>query len=338
MASEKYALKTLTKVLVDNVKFFSGPDTCILLKQLETCKINSKELQAEIAKKCEIQTRMIIESSEFLNLNANTLSRLLSYPTLNVKEIDLFNAVIKWATNQCLVQDLVVNSVNLRIVLSRLIYLQRYRSMSLKEFANGPGKLKLLNDSESVDLFLDLSLNEKRSIELPKPLIQAERLRPPVYNVLIINQNVDHFVKNATERRSEWFKFRVDDVIYLKGINLKGSNYVGGLKALKGELSISKKNSNVVSLVSVNADDCNQNSDEEDEWDRTLVLNHSLIEFHYPILIEPNFDYIVSLRYSERGRYSFKSCHSKAFSANVQFDIQSDHGLCFMTNLVFNKV
>lgn len=217
LAAEKYAIRPLTELLANKIKYLNGDEMCILLRQLESSRINNKAFQKEISLKCELDTKRIIDSNEFLNLNADTLKELMLNSILNCKEIDLFNAIMRWSKNRCSIQQLELNQQNLKKILSRFIYLFRYTSFDLKEFADGPGKLKLLNDNELVDLFLHLTLNDKKSSNLSKRLITIKRELPFAFEVHInlVDPNSQNYVKYREE--TECIHFKTDNFIYLKG-------------------------------------------------------------------------------------------------------------------------
>lgn len=79
--------------------------TCILLN---SCKfILTSITQAEMA----------LRSDGFVDIDIHTLESVLSRETLNCKEIHVWDAALRWASAECLRQDLEPTSANQRQLL-----------------------------------------------------------------------------------------------------------------------------------------------------------------------------------------------------------------------------
>ena len=335
VAAEKYAIRTFVKALIDKIKHFSGDETCIMLKQLEYSKVSNKEFQIELTKKYQFATKKIIASNEFLHLNSDTLKELMCNLTLNVKEIEIFDVILKWAKNQCLTQHLEMNALNLKRTISRLIYLFDYTSMNLNEFANKPGKLKLLADNELVDLFLWYTLTDKQAISLPKQLIQIKRSFPPSYYLLLIEDGEDeHFLGRPSERAFESIDLKVNKEIYLKGIELKSSCFEDE-RRIKGSIIVSMKIDCGKELISM--EEIAIKLLDSNYYDKNDVTFKNLVQFDCPVLIEADRGYKISMHYKKTISYHFKNLNLNFDSANVHFNLKTDTGLCFMKQLIFHK-
>lgn len=335
VAAEKYAVRPLSKTLIDQIKHFDGDQTCIMLKQLESHRLTNKDLQRELAKKQQIETKMIIDSGEFLSLSMHTVKELLSNESLNVKEVQLFRAVLRWAKHQCLVHRLEINPINLKKTISRLAYLLRYASMSLEDFADGPGKLRILADSELVDLFLYFTLKVQPVDCLHKPLIFSKRLSIPVYEVSLCDKFFDENSRGLETVRAmslpvgEFIDFKTDCEIFLRGLQ---SSVEMGEKQKK--LSLHKKSGDQMMLI---ASKMINPSCFDSPFTVGESQSDSKIEFDYPVLIEPNGSYRLMLHLEE-----VKTCRpignaSKASSANVHFCFETEALLAFMAKLIFHK-
>ena len=96
-----------------------------------------------------------LKSEAFLRIEHCVLCELLSRETLNVKEIDLFNAVLKWAQHQCEKQDIKSTVENCREVLGKAITLVRFPTMALEEFASTVvHESKILCHEDIINIFL----------------------------------------------------------------------------------------------------------------------------------------------------------------------------------------
>lgn len=330
VAAEKYSVGPLSKALINQIKRLDGDETCILLKHLENQRLNNKELQSELAKKQQMETKRIIDSDEFPSLSLDTVVQLISRESLNVNESELFQAVLRWAKNQCLVQRLEINPPNLKKAIARLTYLFSYTSMSLKEFANGPAKMRILNDKELTDLFLHFTLEEESDSALPKQLTAAKRRPFPVYQVSVLGSNSsrDGERPNRSSSLTEYIDFKTDGEIYLRGIQ---NSFQLAQKERKLVLWIERSDEELeqIACKTIGSFD-SSSSDGKKSKNRT--------EFDYPLLIEPNITYRLQLHW-ESAKYGCESkwMASKASSGDVKFLLAGSPQLSHVEKLIFHK-
>lgn len=72
-----------------------------------------------------------------LSCPADTLVAVLERDTLGIREVRLFNAVVRWSEAECQRQQLQVIPENKRKVLGKALSLIRFPLMTIKEFAAG---------------------------------------------------------------------------------------------------------------------------------------------------------------------------------------------------------
>ena len=112
----------------------------------------AREGEEEIFDDCERQfidlSRKAIKSKSFRKLEKSLLKRILVINDLKCKEIDLFNAVVRWCEAECKRKRLDASPVNMRSVLGDSLYNIRFGHMTLKEFKSGPKASGLLNKDE----------------------------------------------------------------------------------------------------------------------------------------------------------------------------------------------
>lgn len=322
------------------IKHFDGDKICILLKHLENQPLANEDLQRELAKKQQIETKRIIDCGEFLNLSFDSLKKLLSNESLNVEEVQLFHAVVRWAKHQCHLHRLEVNPVNLKKTISGLAYLFRYPSMSLEDFAAGPGKLRILTDSELADVFLYLSLRDRlANHQLPTPLISSKRQPIPVFETMCFKDPFGHeeslIIRGIPNYETS--EFKTDSVIFLRGFRSRFE-----LGEEPRTLYLHRKSGYQVKLIASKV----INPSGLDSSPANESRPKYQIEFDYPVLIEPEVNYRLMLHLdgcqATCNRLEYKSKQFgpvKEFSSDVSFyfQVEEDMPLDFMGHLIFHK-
>ncbi|RWS16433.1 BTB/POZ domain-containing protein 2-like protein [Dinothrombium tinctorium] len=154
----------------------------------------------------------------FLDIDHETLCMVLERDTLRIREVVLFNAVVRWAEAYCVRHNLPNNPENQRNVLGRALYLIRIPLMTVEEFAMDVAQSGILTDREVVNLFLYFIVNPKPSVQFPDA---------PRCCITGKEQVVCRFAR--TESRwgysgtSDRIRFVVDRRIFVVGFALYGS-------------------------------------------------------------------------------------------------------------------
>ncbi|XP_067145122.1 BTB/POZ domain-containing protein 3-like [Centruroides vittatus] len=112
----------------------------------------------------EISWQMIIQetvdalqSDDFLTITPNSLKDIVQHDNLNISEIELFQAIMRWTWFQCerlseqqqREMDEVTSHSTLRDLTDDLLPYVRFLAMSPEEFTNGPAKSGILTSDES---------------------------------------------------------------------------------------------------------------------------------------------------------------------------------------------
>ena len=84
---------------------------------------------------------------------------------LNVKEVDLFKAVVKWSEAECLRKGKESNAKNKRAAMGNTIHQICFASMTLEEFGQNVSRSGLLTPEEMV-LFYDKFSGVERTAEV----------------------------------------------------------------------------------------------------------------------------------------------------------------------------
>ncbi|XP_023247125.1 BTB/POZ domain-containing protein 6-like isoform X2 [Copidosoma floridanum] len=114
------------------------------------------------------RTKEVINESSWDDVEQATVLTLLDQDALDINsEIDLFNAVEKWAKAECTRKSLDLSEAkSLRSVIGNALTKIRYLTLSPQEFAEGPGKSPLLTQQEAFALLMNVS---SRNSEIPMP-------------------------------------------------------------------------------------------------------------------------------------------------------------------------
>ena len=172
----KYIIPTLMKKCV---RFLSKKVTAesafeVLTQAIHFC---ADGLEENCWSVIDMECVQALKSDAFLTIEHSVLCELLARETLNVKEIDLFSAVLKWAQFQCENQGLKDSVENYRELLGNAINLIRFPTMALDEFASTVvHESKILPQEDIISIFLLFS-GQKPSEESTKFSCKPRRLR-----------------------------------------------------------------------------------------------------------------------------------------------------------------
>jgi len=67
-----------------------------------------------------------LASSDFEDAQESTVLAIVKEEVLNIREVELFDAVIRWAKRQCAQNELEINGSNLRQVIIYIIHLELF--------------------------------------------------------------------------------------------------------------------------------------------------------------------------------------------------------------------
>ena len=132
--AEKYMVPSLaekcTKYLRDNLE--ASNVFCILP---HAQKYEDKDLEDRCWKVIEMDTEEAVTSDEFVTLERSVVETLVKRETLNIKEVELFKAVDRWATKESERQGIAPDGeVKRRILGEEIVKAIRFPTMSQKEF------------------------------------------------------------------------------------------------------------------------------------------------------------------------------------------------------------
>ena len=150
----KYIIPSLMKKCVRFLRKKVTPESAfeVLSQAIHFC---ADGLEENCWSVIDMECSQALKSDAFLAIEHSVLCELLSRETLNIKEIDLFSAVLKWAQFQCEKQGLKDSVENCRERLGNAINLVRFPTMALEEFASTVvHESKILPQEDIISIFL----------------------------------------------------------------------------------------------------------------------------------------------------------------------------------------
>ena len=175
--AKKYIVPSLavkcTEFLEANL---ASENVFILLKQAV------RFVEEELVKKCwdliDLNTADVVASDAFVDVDKATLAELVKRESLNVQEVDLFKAVLKWGEAECSRKEIEANPKNNRAVVGNAIYQIRFASMTPQEFAQNASQSGILTPEEMIFFYDNIGGVERASDEwnLSKRSVREELL------------------------------------------------------------------------------------------------------------------------------------------------------------------
>ena len=154
--SKKYIVPALTEkcvaVLESNMKYENV--TSILEQAMH---FNEQKLETKCWEFIELNTKRTVASEDFNNISQKTLANLLKRDQLNIPEVDLFRAVIKWIDYQDSEFEKDANQKvtrrSRRSAIGDSIYDVRFLAMTEREFAQNVATSGLLTAEEMIPIY-----------------------------------------------------------------------------------------------------------------------------------------------------------------------------------------
>ena len=163
----------------------------------------------------------------FLDIDRDTLCAVLERDTLCSRESRIFTHVHHWAENDCKRRHLEPTCENKRNALGDALHLVRFPIMTAEEFANDAAQTGLLDNKESVSLFLWY-------LATPKPLGGVGKFSTQP-RCCTVGRELFASRFQATELRwgysglADKIKFQVTRPIYIVGFGLYGNDTPGSI-------------------------------------------------------------------------------------------------------------
>ena len=167
MAADKYLVEELKEgLIVSSVSRLNRFTACILFDQFLKMpfeKIGSfvfKEKEAilnEFKKTIQAHSKAAFESESFLAIEADTLIQILRFEFLNLPELDVLKACLRWMNAEIVRLGLVPVAENKRKVFSSIKSFVRFTDLRDKELSDLSELKEVLSPDEYASLFLRLT-------------------------------------------------------------------------------------------------------------------------------------------------------------------------------------
>uniref|UniRef100_A0A8R1HW72 BTB domain-containing protein n=1 Tax=Caenorhabditis japonica TaxID=281687 RepID=A0A8R1HW72_CAEJA len=230
--AKKYAVPAMERECVQFLKQNLGPENAFLM--LSQAKLfDEPELKQQCLEVIDKNTLDAMNGEGFTDIDLDTLCEVLTRDGLRVRELFLFQAVIRWATYEAERRGMPPCSESRRSVLSRAIQLIRFPLMKIDEFALHVEPSQILTDREMNKIFKYLAVSpQDRPV-----LVYPDRPR-------CLISSTEYVVSRFQRIENRWgfcgtsdrIKFMVDRRIFVVGFGLYGA--ISGPHEYKTQIKI----------------------------------------------------------------------------------------------------
>jgi hypothetical protein len=140
---------------------FAAENVFILLQQ--AIQFVENKLEEKCWDFIDLKANEVVASDGFSDINQATLVELLKREPLNVEEVDLFKAVLKWSEAECSRKGIEANAKNKRAAMGNAIYQICFASMTLQDLAQNVSQSGILTPEEMLLFYEKLGGVERTS-------------------------------------------------------------------------------------------------------------------------------------------------------------------------------
>ena len=160
---KKYIVPALTQKCIEFFEANLVVENAVAILQ-QAIIFDEKNLEKTCWYLIDLKTTEVITSDAFVDISQETLEKLLKRESLQTREVELFNAVLKWSEAECSRKGIEANANNKRAAIGNAIYQIRFASMTLHEFGQNVSQSGILSPEENV-LFYDKFSGLERASE-----------------------------------------------------------------------------------------------------------------------------------------------------------------------------
>ena len=273
--ANKYIVPSLaekcTKYLRENLK---ASNVFCLLPHAQ--KFEDKDLEDRCWEVIEKQTEEAVTSDEFNTVERSVVEAVVKRERLNVKEVELFKAVDRWATKESERQGITLDSDAKRQILGETIVKSiRFPLMSQKEFVSFVFDANILTFKEISDVMKHYSGILTTSL----PFLEAPRIAQFYQCKRFLQVTSNNNLWGYTSSSADRILFTVNKGIKLHGVQHFGS--VGGQYTVSTEIKLNATDGSLVK----------QSGSYTSEKDETSAYYGYVVLFDYPVSLLENKEY-----------------------------------------------
>ena len=225
--SKKYIVPSLTEYVKAQLVRDMEPENVLSILE-QAIHFEEKDLETKCWQVIEWRASEVASSANFINIKQTTLASLLKRNHLNVAELELFQAVLKWINNQCSEQGLELTTENRRLVIGEAVYDLRLLALSEQPFAEHVSTSGLLTDDELVVIYEKFNNLDSPSLKwtLPK---REKTFKTTKTRISRFPNDSDSIVGSAFSGSWEYngqstdtLSFSVDQFVLFLGVRLFG--------------------------------------------------------------------------------------------------------------------
>ncbi|KAL9955315.1 hypothetical protein ACROYT_G036622 [Oculina patagonica] len=218
--AEKYIVPCLVEECVKYLKANLDPSNVLCVLQ-HAQKYKKKDLLCQCWYLVDKRTEEVLKSSDFLTIKKSFLEQLVVRNSLNIKEVELFKAVDRWAGKECERQDLTADgSAKMQILGEQIVKNIRFPAMKQSDFMEVVFGSKILTEQEMSNV-----MNLFRSPESsPVTFLEAERGGSCLRCCRSEGANMGRTLRNKPHM-PHYIEVTVDKDIMLYGVALFGNKY-----------------------------------------------------------------------------------------------------------------
>ena len=156
--AKKYLIWSLAEKCCNVLEASIKPDNVFALLE-QAVQFDENDLEAKCWNKVSEKTQKCVNTEAFCDIGSHTLNALLKKETLDITEVELLNAVLKWVDSECARQGINIeeDKTARRRVLGDSVYEIRFLAMSQEDFAKYVSPTGILTDAELVSIFQKFS-------------------------------------------------------------------------------------------------------------------------------------------------------------------------------------
>ena len=217
---KKYIVPALTQKCIEFFEANLVVENAVAILQ-QAIQFDEKNLEKKCWGLIDLKTTEVITSDAFVDISQETFLKLLKRESLQTREVELFNAVLKWSEAECSRKGIEANANNKRAAIGNAIYQIRFASMTLQEFGQNVSQSGILTPEENIMFYDKFS-----GVERPSEVWNLSERRPRKRTLIKCRRFNDYdarFVVYRTRTSVHVLCVSFSRPVYFHGVRLLGN-------------------------------------------------------------------------------------------------------------------